>query len=344
MVIFADMKISAIIRKGLLLLCFAPCLASAQNTVSGIVSDSRSNEPMPYATVYVNGTTKGTITNDDGLFELQNVKFPATLVFSFVGYKAQVLELDRNPSTLQIKLDTNDALPEVTVTDYNDRERYIQYFKTMFLGDDLWGQSATILNEDAIMFENTGNVFRAWAGEPIIIDLPLLGYELYADLANFSVYRADGKAICDILGYYYYKPYNAESARKNSKYGKNRAKAYYNSNLHFLRSLYQDRLAENGYILSDSIGTRSGKTAGGEMQISGLSDKRIAILYYHKLDGSPLDLTKHKPGIHMYSESAIHLVKDTCTILSNGTITDNSIRFSGDISEKRIGASLPADY
>ena len=80
------------------------------------------------------------------------------------------------------------------------------------------------------------------------------------------------------------------------------------------------------------------------MQISGLSDKRIAILYYHKLDGSPLDLTKHKPGIHMYSESAIHLVKDTCTILSNGTITDNSIRFSGDISEKRIGASLPADY
>jgi hypothetical protein len=194
------------------------------------------------------------------------------------------------------------------------------------------------------MFENTGKVFRAWAGEPIIIDLPLLGYELYADLANFSVYRTDGNAVCDILGYYFYKPYSTESTRKNAKFAKNRASAYYNSNMHFLRSLSRNRLAENGYLLSDSIGPYTRKTEDGGMQIYGLGGKRVAILYYHKLDGSPLDLTKHKPGIHMYSESAIHLVKDTCAILSNGTITDNSIRFSGDISEKRIGASLPADY
>lgn len=349
MVNFANMKLTAIIRKGLLQLFMAPCLVFGQSTVSGVILDSKSREPLPYATVYLNGTTKGTITDNDGIFELSGIKFPTTLVFSFVGYKTQVLELDRNPGNLQIRLDTNDALPEVTITDYSERETYMEYFKSMFLGDDRWGRSATILNEDAIMFENsqydeTGKLFRAWAGEPIIIDLPLLGYQLYVDLANFSIYRKDGKAICDILGYYFYKPYNTENAWKNSEYGKNRAKAYYNSNLHFLRSLYQDRLAENGYILSDNIGPHSGKTADGEMRISGLSDKRIVILYYHKLDGSPLDLTKHKPGIHLFSKSGIHLIKDTCTILSNGTITDNSIRFSGDISEKRIGASLPADY
>lgn len=366
MVIFANMKISTIIRKGLLLLCMVPCLVFGQSTVSGVVIDNRSGEPMPFATVYLNGTTKGSITNNDGLFELNGVKFPTTLVFSFVGYKTQVLELDRDPGALKIRLSTNDRLPEVTITDYSERANYMEYFKGMFLGDDRWGRNATILNEDVIMFENSwneekGKVFRAWAGEPIIVDLPLLGYELYVDLANFSIQRIDGKAICDILGYYYYKPYSTDNARQKAKYEKNRASAYYNSNLHFLRSFYQNRLAENGYILSMadtgtviiedvtkflpiSIGLYSGKTADGQMQIHGLSDKRLKIQYYHKLDGSPLDLTTHKPGIHLFSVSGIHLVKDTCTILSNGTITDNSIRFSGDISEKRIGASLPEDY
>ena len=290
---------------------------------------------MPFATVYQNGTTKGTITDNDGLFELHGVKFPTTLVFSFVGYKTQVLELDRDPGALKIWMDTNDGLPEVTITDYGEREKYMEYFKTMFLGDDRWGRRATILNEDAIMFDDSGTgengtLFRAWAGEPIIIDLPLLGYQLYADLVNFSVLRIDGKAICDILGYYFHKPYSPENGRQNAKYEKNRASAYYNSNRHFLRSFYENRLAENGYLLSTPD--------------SGAIDKTLKIRYYHKMDGSPLDLTKYKPALHLFSESGIHLLNDTCTILSNGTITDSSIRFTGDISEKRIGASLPADY
>lgn len=335
MVIFANMKISAILRKGLLLLCTMPCLVFGQSTLSGVVLDRQSGEPMPFATVYLNGTTKGTITNNDGLFELNGVKFPTTLVFSFVGYKTQVLELDRDPGALKIWMDTNDGLPEVTITDYGEREKYMEYFKTMFLGDDRWGRRATILNEDAIMFDDSGTgengtLFRAWAGEPIIIDLPLLGYQLYADLVNFSVLRIDGKAICDILGYYFYKPYSPENGRQNAKYEKNRASAYYNSNRHFLRSFYENRLAENGYLLSTPD--------------SGAIDKTLKIRYYHKMDGSPLDLTKYKPALHLFSESGIHLLNDTCTILSNGTITDSSIRFTGDISEKRIGASLPADY
>lgn len=354
MVIFANMKMHAMIRKELLVLCMAPSLVFGQNTVSGVVTDSQNGEPMPYATVYVNGTTKGTITDNDGLFELSGIKFPTTLVFSFVGYKMRVLELNHDPGMLRIKLQTNDDLPEVVITDYSEREKYLEYFKSMFLGDDRWGRHAVILNEDAIMFDDSdtdesGTLFRVWAGEPIIIDLPLLGYELYVDLANFSVQRIDGRAICDILGYFFYKPYDTGNERRNAKYEKNRASAYYNSNLHFLRSFYQNRLAENGYILSmTDTGTvvidDVTKVTNGQMQIYGLNDRRLKIRYYHKLDGSPLDLTIHKPGIRPFSVSGIHLIKDTCTILNNGTIPDNSIRFTGDISQKRIGASLPEDY
>jgi len=350
----------------LFLLCLMPCLAFGQSTVWGVILDSQSGEPLPYATVYINGSTKGTITDDDGHFELKNVEFPSTMVFSFVGYRAQVLELDHNPGALQIRLNTNNGLPEVVITDTGEREKYLGYFKRMFLGDDRWGQQAIIRNEDVILFHNieadeSENTFKAWAGEPIIIDLPLLGYELYVDLADFTVQRVNGKTFCDILGYFLYKPYAEVNEKQAARIQKNRQSAYYNSNLHFLRSFYQNRLAENGYVLSmaDSgnaviegiteffpvdISNYSERTDSNEMQIHGLSDKRLKIQYYHRLDGSPLDLTQNKPGIHMFSESGIHLLKDTCTILSNGIITDNSIRFTGDISEKRIGASLPEDY
>lgn len=366
MVIFADMRLSVLVKTGLFLLLIVPCPAFGQSTVSGIVTDSRSGEPMPYATVYVNGSTKGTITDNEGHFELSDIRFPSTIVFSFVGYRTQVLDLTRNPGALQIKLATNDSLPEVEITDYSNRQMYVEYFKTMFLGDDRWGQQAVIRNEDAIMFHDYGTVgngtmFRAWAGEPVIIDQPLLGYELYVDLVDFTVRRADGKSSCDILGYFFYKPYPDAGMRKTAKYQKNRLRAYYNSNMHFLRSVFENRLAQNGYMLSMpdtgavvtegitryipvDLGRYTQKSGDEEMLIQGLSDKNLIIRYYHKFDGTPLDLTRHKPALHPFSLSGIHLLSDTCTILKSGIIPDNSIRFTGDISDKRIGASLPADY
>ncbi len=59
-----------------------------QKTVSGKVTDS-SGVPLPGVTVVVRGTTQGIITDVDGNYMLANVPSDATLVFSFVGMKAQ---------------------------------------------------------------------------------------------------------------------------------------------------------------------------------------------------------------------------------------------------------------
>ena len=191
--------------------------------------------------------------------------------------------------------------------------------------------------------------------------MPLLGYELYVDLVDFTIRSAGGRSSCDILGYFFYKPYPDAGKRKTARFEKNRLRAYYNSNLHFLRSVYENRLAENGYILSMpdtgavvtegitryipvDLGRYTQKSGDEEMLIQGQSDKNLIIRYYHKLDGTPLDLTRYKPALHPSSQSGIHLLSDTCTILKSGIIPDNSIRFTGDMSDKRIGASLPADY
>jgi hypothetical protein len=49
-------------------------LACAQTgMVKGRVIDARTFKPLPFATVYINQTTVGTITNDQGDFILENI-------------------------------------------------------------------------------------------------------------------------------------------------------------------------------------------------------------------------------------------------------------------------------
>ena len=122
-------------------LTLIPAFLLGQKTITGIVLDSLTQEPLPMATVYVNGTTLGTITDSDGRFALKEISFPATVVFSFVGYQPKALDLDRNPGKLTIELSTNDVLPEIVVSGKKNRidKVNLDYFKTMFLGDDKWG-------------------------------------------------------------------------------------------------------------------------------------------------------------------------------------------------------------
>jgi hypothetical protein len=372
----------------IILLAVLPAVVFGQSTVRGVVIDSLTQEPMVSATVYVNGTTQGTSTDSDGRFELKDVVFPAIVVFSFVGYQTQALDLMRNPGELTIRLKTNDELPEVVVsgkTNSIDKED-LEFFKKMFLGDDKWGQRAKIKNENVIMIddrydtlfyrterletgfgvivqrrEETKRVFTAWANEPLIVDLPLLGYEVYVDLVKFTVNQDRAHTQSDMLGYFYYKPYENVKKIKADGFEKNRQKAYYGSSQHFLRSLADERLAENGYVLSMpdkvvkgrrtistynpvDIGKYLSDQGHGLMQIHGLGDKKLRIRYYHMNDGSPMNFKEKGKGIRHYSESWMSFLKDTCAFLKEGIVADNNIQLMGDQSKRKVGSYLPDDY
>ena len=332
-----------------------PLVVSAQENLTGAVVDSLTREALPYAAVYINGTTKGTITDDSGLFELKNVKFPVDVVISFVGYKTQVHHLVTNPGYLPVELKTNDNLPEVTITDYNERENIMRYFKKQLLGDDYWAKHATIRDEDILMFEIQGSKLHAWATEPLIIDLPLLGYELYLDLASFEAEHVNNQDRCDIIGYYYYKLNDPDSKSEKKKINKNREAAFYNSSQHFLTSLYENRLEENGFTVWEIIDdypqqdsnfelSRYIKSVGdNEKQVCGLKGRQFMIQYCHKNDDSPVNLKKGIEKLNSISTSQVFFLKDTCTFTGFGTIPDNSILFMGDIALKRVAASLPAE-
>ena len=358
-----------------------------QHTITGVVLDSLTQEPLQSATVYVNGTTQGTATDADGRFELKDVKLPATIVFSFVGYQAQALELNRDPGALTISLKTNDELPEVVVSGKNvPNKADLDYFKRFFLGDDKWSKQAKIKNEDVLIFfreteyfappsleymmkrgyidfnrQVSGSEFKAWASEPLIVDLPSLGYEVYVDLIRFEVKQEKAITTYDMLGYFYYKPYGKVSQSQARTIEENRVRAYYGSTQHFLRSLSEDRLTENGYTLSMLKQVKKGRKvfssympfdkkkyfidAGARtIEARDLKDEDIRIRYYYRNDGLPWDFSIKNKGLRRYSESRMLFLHDTCSFYKSGIITDNKIRFTGDMSKRRVASSLPDDY
>ena len=66
--------------------------AADRNSVHGRVTDVK-GQPIIAATVAVEGTQKGTLTGVDGDFELTDMKFPAKLNVSYLGYISQIVEV-----------------------------------------------------------------------------------------------------------------------------------------------------------------------------------------------------------------------------------------------------------
>ena len=96
------------------LLWLAMTVSAQTQTYRGVVVDS-SGETLIGASVLVQGTTNGTITDFDGNFEI-TCSEGATLEFSYMGYKSQTLVATQNMRVTLI--DDSEELEEVVVIGY----------------------------------------------------------------------------------------------------------------------------------------------------------------------------------------------------------------------------------
>lgn len=65
----------------------------SQTAISGVVTDSLNNEPLPFANVYIKGTTQGSTTNLNGEYRLGVNEGTYTIVVSFMGYQSSEKEV-----------------------------------------------------------------------------------------------------------------------------------------------------------------------------------------------------------------------------------------------------------
>ncbi len=108
-------------------------------SVTGRITDQEGN-PVTGATVLLQGTTRGTLSDLDGRYTLPDVPARGTLMFSFIGYVSQQIPV-ANKTTIDVVL-TIDAvgLEEIVVVGYGTQKKVT-----------LTGSTAVVKSEDLVV-------------------------------------------------------------------------------------------------------------------------------------------------------------------------------------------------
>ncbi|GAB3943167.1 TonB-dependent receptor [Spirosoma harenae] len=97
-------------------------VAVVDKVVTGTVRDAK-GEALPGVNVLLKGSTKGTTTDGEGAFRLSVPDNSAVLVFSFVGYQPQEIQVG-NQTTVSVRLVADEkSLNEVVVVGYGTQSR-----------------------------------------------------------------------------------------------------------------------------------------------------------------------------------------------------------------------------
>jgi hypothetical protein len=255
-----------------------PIFISAQKILTGKVTDEKNN-PIANASVFLSNTSIGTKADDDGSFEISIPNGRFNLVVSSIGFQTLLQEIHSAdlPILLHIRLKIKtEELENLVIEPFekNGWEKWGLFFTQNFIGTTSQATTCRILNKEVIKFRHSKstNKLTAIATEPIVIENKALGYTITLQLENFSY---DFKTRYLIyIGYAYFKEMKG-SASKIKKWKKERNDAYYGSIMHFMRSLFRNRIMEEGFQVRHL------------KKIVNLEKQRIKALNFRNASGTP---------------------------------------------------------
>mgnify|MGYP005843924325 CR=1 FL=1 len=329
----------------LLILLLNPAIIA--QIIGGQTVDADSNQPVPFANVYLEGTTIGTTSNSDGYFilDLQN-KSTIPLVVSTIGYQSYRTEDYSKSEKLLIKLKPNRYDLEAFEVKARkiSRQPKLRIFKEAFLGRSKNAANCIIENEYAIMLEESPETktLYAYANEPLIIINKALGYKIDYHLKEF---RCSGEDVF-YSGTYFFTELETEDKAEIRRRKKNRLKTYKGSRLNLIRSFYNKNLNKNNFevyysnykkLKSDEIYQKD--LTGGDKLIYFTSD---LIVYYIYVDEEEIvylnqERTEKVATSYIKQKGGLRVTRD-------GYFDPHGVVWSGDISFYRVADLLPYDY
>ncbi|MEI9920855.1 MAG: carboxypeptidase-like regulatory domain-containing protein [Bacteroidota bacterium] len=324
------------------------------------VIDADSNEPLPYANVYIDQTTLGGFTNEQG--EIDMVKIP------FGNYTLMVSEISHLPHSRKIVVKDGEVinivaklpiqvLNEVKVEAKRDKQwgRQLERFEKLFFGDH--AKDCKIENPWVLQFKVVNGDFIAEASEPLKIENNYLGYKIDLNLKN-CFFSASSFAITSNARYQEMKGDEATMA----KWKLNRESAYQGSPQHFFTSVIRESINKEGFeiykdisavekinrastlsaninrsIAADSLTGKVKKIAGGQYSI--LLPPRLEVHYLRK-----------RATISVYTDvsypvSWLEVKKGPVIVNRQGVIQNIEVlSVAGWMSSLRVADWLPQNY
>jgi len=355
-------KLSFIITLALTSICF---ISNAQFTVTGIVLDSATREPLTPASVFCQNTTLGTTTNRLGEFTLNLKSGGYDLVFSYTGYKSQDIRVNdnmQNGNKIEILMVKEDkSMQEVVLKNTNEVAdgwtKYGDFFLKNFIGATPNANKCVLENPEVLKFYyyKRSNKLKVLTTEPLRISNNALGYSIRYQLDSFVYYYGTNNN--SYRGYSLFSEMEGNDSLKKV-WAFARKNTYLGSKLHFMRSYYDSTLAEDGWIIdmldeqnpkkfnkvTDPYDTLYYGALDSTMQIEIWYPRKISITYTKKKPESEyikmMNLPKGAPYIISYID-----MKDGIAILENGFYYDQRDWVNqGYWSWKNLADQLPFDY
>jgi hypothetical protein len=233
------------------------CLGQT-GSVKGIVLNSSTAEPLPFASVYINFTTLATSADKNGEFLLRNIPYGKhELIVSFVGHHPHQIKINIKDSidkSLEIRLRPKEMRPVLIQAKRDKKWRSdLEKFKILFLGDNVYAAGCEILNPWILDFDKDDNgFFTAVASDILKVENYSLGYTLFYEIKNFRV----GSTSYTINGNVRFKQMEASDTITQKIWEENRQSVYLGSSRHLFKSIVDKRVAEEGFELyQDNTGT-----------------------------------------------------------------------------------------
>src|SRR5687768_1583969 len=137
------------------LLALIPYVSFSQATITGKVTDAETGQALQGASVFAQNTTKGVITDGEGIYKLFLNKGGYELIVSFTGFVSEVIIVEANEDKqLDIPLKKVEKnMEEVVITASNlvtdGWEKYGDFFIDHFIGATPFSDSCVLVNPEA---------------------------------------------------------------------------------------------------------------------------------------------------------------------------------------------------
>jgi hypothetical protein len=307
--------------------------------VEGNVSDLTASEAVPYASVYISGTTYGAVTNEKGFFRIS--KIPADqfdLVVSVIGYKPQTVKVEmKNLSIKQIDFKLERITLEFRQMDVsgekpNEWLDQLELFKKLLFGQNMFAQYCTITNPQFVNFMENKNKITAECPVPLKIRNDALGYMLECVLKYFEYNKISGSLTYSVFPKFDDIKTNDKDSLENIIY--KRKLAFKGSSAHLLASLVSGeyKFRDEGFELKKN--SLVVNKANEIVFYDTLSQK-----YYLKFDGC-IRIQYWAAGKRTYSTLCLNY-GSTQFSPAGYLIYPGEFRMEGDMAKEGIATMLP---
>ncbi|MDR2231622.1 MAG: TonB-dependent receptor plug domain-containing protein [Tannerella sp.] len=238
----------------ILLLCILPFASFGQRTASGQITDAEDKTPVQGVTVFLSNTSVADMTDADGRYRLE---IPGEgsyqLTVSHVGYQAVYKDIEAGTASFvfDVALQPREMDEVVIAKKIKFRQRDINLFWQTVLGEKPTERRIWVQNPEAVYYYYNADTRKltVTCREPLQIFNYELGYHIQYILKNFT--HDYGTDVTEFSQQFFFSELEPENLKQKNEWENRRREVYRISAEKFYKSLYNNSMTEDGFVLAD---------------------------------------------------------------------------------------------